>query len=149
MAEKDKEQTEEFKYKGEAEATASEKKAAGGEKTMTIENHLFQSDDDCQDMAETLLARLKDRKHYFRFNSEFCPVPLELNDLIQTQERITKLENLSYPYYGDSGYKFGDSTRKFRSNGVVIPYFGKVRDIKLSVTPIEQKLTIVMEVKDE
>ena len=148
MINEDFEATEELRYRGTAEGSDAEKAAVGGEKTLTITNHLFQSDTEAQSMADTLLARLKTRKKYFKFNSEFCPVPLEIGDTIQAQERITDLENLSYPYFGDEDHKFGDSSRKFRSSGVIIPHLGIIRNIKLTITPTSQSLTITMEVKN-
>lgn len=149
MATENFEETEEQRYKGEAEASEAEKREVGGEKTDTITNHLFQSDAEAQAMAEKLLKRCKGRKRYFRGPVDLCPVPIEINDIIQMQERITDLENLSYAYFGDPNYKYGDPNRKYRSDGVVIPYLGVVRDIKLDVTQTDQKLTIIMEVKND
>lgn len=133
------------RIKGEAEATDAEKKGVGGEKTLTIINELFQTDEEAQEMAEILLARQKGRKQYCKASSDFCPVPLERNDTIQIQERITKLENLSWPYYGDSNYKFGNLNRKFRSDGVVLAHLGIIRNIKFDVTQTTQVLTVVIE----
>lgn len=121
MAE-DTEQTEKLKYKGEAEATDSEKKEVGGEKTLELENKLFQSDDDCQDMADALLSRLKTKKNYFDVPIDFCQVPVERRDLIRVQEFVTS--NLS------------------------IWHYGLIRQVKLSITPTEQRLVLALEKKE-
>jgi len=112
-------QTAKKKYRGEAEATAQEKQEVGGEKTLVITNYLFQSDDDAQAMAEALLARLKTRKNYFEAQAEFCPVPLEPGDTISIEEFISDTKTLTHT--------------------------GLVRQLKLSVTPAQQTLSIIIE----
>ena len=145
MSEEETESTEEARYRGTAEATDEEKIAVGGEKTLTIINPLFQSDAAAQAMADLLLSRLKDRKKYFTFETGFCAVPLESGDTVLAQERITDTYWDKYPY-GDTTKKYGDSSRLYRSNGVVLAYLGVVRDIKLNVTPNAQTLRFTLEV---
>ena len=111
--------TEKKKYKGEATATASEIKEAGGEKTLQINNHLFQSDSDAQDMADALLTRLKDRKQYFEIASEFCPIPIEKGDTITAKEYISSTKSITHQ--------------------------GLIRQVKLSVKPKSQTLTLIIE----
>ena len=111
--------TERKKYKGEAEASQAEKDAVGGEKMLPINNHLFQSDTDAQDIADALLARLKDRKQYFEIASEFCPVPIEKGDTITAKEYISPTKSITHQ--------------------------GLVREIRLTVTPQNQTLTLIIE----
>jgi hypothetical protein len=111
--------TEKKKYRGEAEATEAEKANVGGEKTLQVDNYLFQSDNDANNMAATLLARLKSAKDYIEISSEFCAVPVELGDTVAANE--------------------------FINNNTSIPHLGLVRQIRLSVTPANQTLTITLE----
>jgi len=111
--------TEKKKYRGEAEASQAEKDAVGGEKTLQINNHLFQSDTDAQNMADDLLARLKDRKQYFEVSTELCPVPLERGDTITVKEYISPTKSITHQ--------------------------GIVRQVRLSVTPRSQTLTLLIE----
>lgn len=113
------EYTEKKKYRGEATATASEIKEVGGEKTLSVENHLFQSDADCQDGAEVLLSRLKTRKKYFEVPIKFCPIPAERRDVVTVQEYVTHEKSIWHT--------------------------GRVRQMKLSVTQTEQELTLILE----
>lgn len=129
---------------GDAEATQAEKDDVGGEKTWTITNHLFQEDAKAQEIAKKLLQRMKDRKQYFVATAEFCPVPVELGDTIQGQERITNFDRSANPY-GDPSRKYGDSSFPYRSNGIVLGHCGIVRDIKLVVTPESQSLAFTLE----
>jgi len=145
MISEDFEATEELRYRGTAEATDPEKAAVGGEKTLTITNHLFQSDAVAQTMADALLLRLKNKKKYFSGVAEFCPVPLEIDDTIVAQERITDPYYTAHPF-GDENKKFGDTTRLFRDNGIVLVHVGIIRNIKLSVTPRSQSLKLTLEV---
>ncbi len=107
------------RYKGSAEASQADQDAVGGEKTLTIKNNLFQSDADAQSKADSLLARLKDRKEYFDADSEFCPVPIERRDDVLIQERVTPTKSIYHRGY--------------------------IRGIKLSVTPRNQTLTVILE----
>jgi len=111
--------TEKKKYKGEAEASQAEKDAVGGEKMLSINNHLFQSDMDAQNVADALLARLKDRKQYFEIASEFCPVPIEKGDTITAKEYISPTKSITHQ--------------------------GLAREIRLTVTPQNQTLTLIIE----
>jgi len=139
------EYTEESRFRGSAEATAGEKAAVGGEKTLTITNHLIQSNANAQTIADILLLRLKNRKKYFVADSEFCPLPIEIGDTILAQERIASTYWDKFPY-GDSSKKYGDDSRLYRSNGIVLAHTGEVRDIKLIVTPTSQTLNLTLEV---
>lgn len=145
MIKEDFESTEESRILGSATATVEEIADVGGEKTLIITNHLFQDETETQAMAEALLALKKGRKKYFKIKSEFCPVPIEPGDVIAIQERITNTYWTKYPY-GDSTKKYGDSSRLYRSNGIVLVHAGIVRDIKISVTPSSQTLELSVEV---
>jgi len=111
--------TEKKKYRGEAEASQAEKDAVGGEKTLQINNHLFQSDADAQNMADSLLARLKNRKQYFEISTEFCPVPVERGDAVTVIEYISPTKSITHQ--------------------------GIIRQVRLSVTPRSQTLTLLIE----
>lgn len=121
MIDEDFESTEELRYRGEAEASDIEKKDVGGEKTLAITNHLFQSDAICQAMAEMLLERLKGRKDYFEASNEFCPMPIERRDVVTIEEYVTHEKSIWHT--------------------------GIVRQVKLSVTPSSQSLTLILEGK--
>lgn len=140
--------TVEDRYRGEAQASESQKAAVGGEKTLAIKNDFFQSDEGAQEMAEKLLQRLQNRKGYFSATSEFCPLPIELDDTLTAQERI-KDPAYAAEFYGDENKKYGDSSRLYRFNGIVLVHTGIVRDIKLSVTPKKQSLTFTLGVDDD
>jgi hypothetical protein len=111
--------TEKKKYRGENEASDADKALVGGEKTLQISNYLFQSNADAQNMANTLLARLKDRKDYFEITSEFCPVPVEPGDTVGANEYINPTTSIAHT--------------------------GLIRQVQLSVTPRGQILTLVLE----
>jgi len=113
------EQTEVKKYRGSDEATPAEKAEVGGEKFLQINNVLFQSNDDAGTMATALLARLKTKKEYVEMASEFCPVPVEIRDTIIAEERVTHDKDVNHT--------------------------GLVRGIRLSVTPLDQTLTLIIE----
>jgi len=113
------EQTEKKHYKGEAEASDADKKEVGGEKSLVIQNILFQSDANAQTQADSLLARLKTRKEYMEITSEYCVVPVERRDSIIVQERVTHEKDINHT--------------------------GLVRAVKLSITPVSQSLTIILE----
>ena len=72
---------------GEANDVASI--AAYGERTLTIDNHLFQIQAVIDAMCTTLLAEYKDPKWYSSLKIPFNPVPLELGDNIQWEERLS------------------------------------------------------------
>lgn len=112
-------QTEKKHYKGEAEGTAGEKAAVGGEKGLQISNVLFQSDADALAVANALLARLKTRKDYFEISVELCPVPVEPGDTVGAEEFVTSAKSLSHT--------------------------GLIRQIRLSVTPASQTLILTLE----
>jgi len=116
------EQTEPKKFKGDAEASDADKNAVGGEKTLQIENVLFQSDLDAGTMATSLLERLKDKKEYFTGTTEFLAMPVQRGDGGILEERLTS-----------------DKT---------IIHAGQLRGIRLSVTSppqASQVLTLTLE----
>ncbi|GAI73147.1 unnamed protein product, partial [marine sediment metagenome] len=65
-----------------------------GERTLTINNHLFQDQDSILNeagdagMCVTLLAEYKDPKWYSTLKIPFNPVPLELGNTISWKERL-------------------------------------------------------------
>jgi len=61
---------------------------AYGERTLTIDNHLFQDQTPLDNMATSLLAEYKDPKWYADIPVPFNPVPLEMGDKISWKERI-------------------------------------------------------------
>ena len=60
-----------------------------GERTLTIDNHLFQSQAVIDAMTASLLAEYKDPKWYSNLKNPFNPVPLEMGDNIQWEERLS------------------------------------------------------------
>jgi len=75
--------------KGEAHNDASI--TAYGERTMTITNYLFQHQARLNQMCIDLVARYKDPKWYSDLEIPFNPVPLELVDDIQWEERLSHI----------------------------------------------------------
>jgi len=63
--------------------------AAYGERTLTITNYLFQTQGPLDAMCATLLALYKDPNWYADLKVPFNPVPLELVDDIQWEERLS------------------------------------------------------------
>lgn len=63
--------------------------AAYGERTLTIKNHLFQTQAAIDAMKATLLAEYKDPKWYADLEVPFNPVPLDLGDKISWKERLS------------------------------------------------------------
>ena len=68
---------------------------AYGERTMTIKNHLFQSQASIDAMCTSLLAEYKDPKWYADLPMEYLPVPLELGDNIQWEERLSPVLDIT------------------------------------------------------
>jgi len=62
-----------------------------GERTLTIKNHLFQTQASIDAMCASLLAEYKDPKWYTDLEIPFCPVPLELGDRIAWKERLSSV----------------------------------------------------------
>ncbi len=60
-----------------------------GERTLTIDNHLFQTQAAIDAMKATLLAEYKDPKWYADLEMPFNPVPLELGDKMSWKERLS------------------------------------------------------------
>ena len=69
--------------------------AAYGERTLTINNHLFQTQAPIDAMKATLLAEYKDPKWYSDVEMEFNPVPLELGDEMKWEERLSPILNIT------------------------------------------------------
>lgn len=128
------------KYKASAEATAAEKDIVGGEKGMNIKNILFQSDSGAQAIATKLKNRLKNQKNYCAIKTGFCPVPIEIGDIIRGQERITGIPG-GGSFYGAAIY--GEEV--YADNGIVLAHEGAVRKIKLSISPQNQSQIMTIE----
>lgn len=60
-----------------------------GERTLTIDNHLFQIQAVIDAMCTALLAEYKDPKWYSDIPMDYLPVPLEMGDNIQWEERLS------------------------------------------------------------
>lgn len=60
-----------------------------GERTLTINNHLFQDQTSIDNMCASLLAERKDPKWYCDLVVPFNPVPLEMADKISWPERLS------------------------------------------------------------
>jgi len=88
-----KEETMPPELKGEEHDNASI--TAYGEKTLTISNHLFQTQAAIDAMCISLLAEYKDPKWYTDLEMPFNPVPLELGDNIQWEERLSPVLNIT------------------------------------------------------
>jgi len=82
-----KEETMPSQLRGEAHDNASI--TAYGERTLTISNHLFQTQAAIDAMCISLLAEYKDPKWYTDLEMHFLPVPLELGDNIQWEEQLS------------------------------------------------------------
>jgi len=107
------------RFKGEAIASDAEIAEVGGEKSLVIQNVLFQSDADAQAKADSLLARLKTKKEYFEAAIELCPVPIERRDTVIIEEYIKHDKSVNH--------------------------IGLVRHVRLEVTPTSQTLTLTLE----
>jgi hypothetical protein len=116
---KDVDITQANRYHGEAVATANEAANVGGDRTLQVDNYLFQSDADAQNMADDLLTRLKERKSYYEISTEFCPVPLEPGDTIGAEEYISANYSLNHS--------------------------GLIRQIRLRVGPQNQTVSMILE----
>lgn len=66
-----------------------------GERTLTINNHLFQSDAECAAMCTTLLAERKDPRWYSDITIPFTALPMELYDTLQWEERLSPILNIT------------------------------------------------------
>lgn len=66
-----------------------------GERTLTMENHLFQNQADLDQMCIDLLAEYKDPKWYADLVIPFNPVPLELGDNIKWEERLSPILDIT------------------------------------------------------
>ena len=66
-----------------------------GERTLTIDNHLFQSDAECAAMCTTLLAERKDPKWYSDLTIPFTALPMEQYDTLQWEERLSPTLNIT------------------------------------------------------
>ena len=64
---------------------------AYGERTLTITNHLFQTQAAIDAMATALLAERKDPRWYADLKTKYFPAPLELVDDIQWEDRLSHL----------------------------------------------------------
>lgn len=68
---------------------------AYGERTLTIQNHLFQDLTSITNMCTSLLAERKDPKWYADVEVEYNPVPLQLADKISWEERLSPVLDLT------------------------------------------------------
>jgi hypothetical protein len=68
---------------------------AYGERTLTITNHLFQTQARIDAMCVTLRNLYKTPKWYANLKIPFNPVPLELGDEIQWEERLSPILNVT------------------------------------------------------
>ena len=98
-----------------------------GEKTLPIDNHLFQDQAELTAMAATLLAEYKDVKKYIDFKMAFSPIPLERGDTVKLNVRLTAKDGRGSKY---ASFKYGDGT-KYGDNGIILAQRGLVRDIKI------------------
>lgn len=69
--------------------------AAYGERTLTIDNHLFQTQVAIDAICTSLLADYKDPKWYANLKIPFNPVPLVMGDTIQWEERLSPTLNIT------------------------------------------------------
>lgn len=81
------EETVSSEFRGETSDATSI--ATYGERTLTIDNHLFQDQSSIDAMKASLLAEYKDPKWYVDIEVPFNPVPLELGDKISWKERLS------------------------------------------------------------
>lgn len=66
-----------------------------GERTLPINNHLFQTQAAIDAMCTSLLAEYKDPKWYTDLEMPFLPVPLEIGDKIQWEERLSPVLDIT------------------------------------------------------
>ena len=66
---------------------------AYGERTLTIDNHLFQTQAAIDAMCTALLAKYKDPKWYSDIKTDYLPVPLEIGDSMSWIERLSPTLN--------------------------------------------------------
>ncbi len=118
-----KEETMPSKLIGEASDTDSIE--ISKEHTKTIKNHLFQDQATIDEYVAIYLAARKDPRWYNKWKTPYNPVPLELEDTIRWQERLTQPDD-GVNYYGTGLYGSG----LYGFNGVVIVRRGILRDIK-------------------
>lgn len=97
-----------------------------GEHTLSIRNHLFQDQASIDAMCAILLAKYKDPKWYFDFNTPFNPVPLEVGDTLRCYIRLYPVSKEENRY---STFKYGDGT-KYGLEGIIINQPLLIRDIK-------------------
>ena len=69
--------------------------AAYGERTLTIKNHLFQTQAPINAMCAALLAERKDPKWYSDVEVPFNPAPIEMGDTIGWKERLSPILDIS------------------------------------------------------
>ncbi|MCK4786999.1 MAG: hypothetical protein KAV87_24790, partial [Desulfobacteraceae bacterium] len=69
--------------------------AAYGERTLTIKNHLFQTQAAIDAMCATKLAEYKDPKWYSDIEVPFNPAPIEMGDTIGWEERLSPILDIS------------------------------------------------------
>ncbi|MBA7465160.1 hypothetical protein ES707_00322 [subsurface metagenome] len=62
-----------------------------GERTLTIDNHLFQTQTPINAMCASLLAERKDPKWFTDLEIEYRPVPIEKGDKISWKERLSPI----------------------------------------------------------
>jgi hypothetical protein len=67
-----------------------------GERTLTINNHLFQDQASIDAMKASLLAEYKDPKWYADIEVPFNPVPLELGDKMSWKERLSPVLEITH-----------------------------------------------------
>ncbi len=79
----------------EGEASDAVSIANYGERTLTINNHLFQSQAVIDARRTSLIAEYKDPKWYSTLKISFNAVPLELGDSLQWEERLSPTLNIT------------------------------------------------------
>ncbi len=109
-----------------------------GNRTESIDNHLFQSDADCASMAATLLAEYKDPKKYLDFTANINAMPIEIGDTLSVKLKVTT----SAGYGSIYDLFLYDSGALYDTSANILTVRGLVRDIKLSGADAMYKLEL-------
>ena len=122
---------------GEANNAASI--TAYGEHTLSIANHLFQDQASINAMCVTLLARYKDPKWYFAFDTPYNPVPLEIWDTVLWNMILDPADRWGRCY---GSFRYGEE--RYANGATFVAFRGLLRDIKINKFKVHYKFEEVV-----
>jgi hypothetical protein len=101
--------------------TAEDSSSIGNynEHSMTITNHLFQTQAAVDAMADTVLAAFKDPKWYFDMDISFNPVPLEMGDVVGWRVDLSTGSGVLYGEFKYAEGKYGVSETHVDLTGII------------------------------